>query len=117
LDSASNFAASDKGHTGALYSKNSDPAAKVGMALFTTALGLYGGVLWSGELQGLIIHEMVHTDALAAYWCNGATSCQAAVTGQWTFRVDYSHAGLFANMVAWRSTNAGLVCSARARQG
>jgi hypothetical protein len=29
------------------------------MALFTTALGLYGGVLWSGELQGLIIHEAV----------------------------------------------------------
>jgi hypothetical protein len=29
----------------ALYSKNSDPAAEVGMTLFTTALGLYGGVL------------------------------------------------------------------------
>jgi hypothetical protein len=29
------------------------------MALFTTALGLYGGVLWSGELQGLIAHEMM----------------------------------------------------------
>jgi hypothetical protein len=28
------------------------------MALFTTALGLYGGVLWSGELQGFILHEM-----------------------------------------------------------
>jgi hypothetical protein len=39
--------------------KNGDPAAKVWMALFTTALGLYGGVLWSGELQGFIIHEMV----------------------------------------------------------
>jgi hypothetical protein len=59
LDSTSNSAASDKGHTGALYSKNSDPAAEVGMALFTTALGLYGGVLWSGELQGFIIHEAV----------------------------------------------------------
>jgi hypothetical protein len=47
--SASNSAASDKGHTGALYSKNSDPAAEVRMALFTAALGLYGGVLWSGE--------------------------------------------------------------------
>jgi hypothetical protein len=34
----------------ALYSKNSDPAAEVGMAIF---------VLWSGELQGFIIHEMV----------------------------------------------------------
>jgi hypothetical protein len=33
---------------------NSDPAAEVGMALFTTALDLYGGVLWSGELQGFI---------------------------------------------------------------
>jgi hypothetical protein len=29
------------------------------MALFTTALGLYGGVLWSGELQGFIIHQMM----------------------------------------------------------
>jgi hypothetical protein len=28
------------------------------MALFTTALDLYGGVLWSGELQGFIVHEM-----------------------------------------------------------
>jgi hypothetical protein len=45
--------------TGALYSKNGDPAAEVWMALFTTALGLYGGVLWSGELQGFIIHETV----------------------------------------------------------
>jgi hypothetical protein len=31
----------DKGHTGDLYSKNSDPAAEAGMALFTTALGPY----------------------------------------------------------------------------
>jgi hypothetical protein len=49
VDSASNSAAVDKGHTGALYSKNSgtngDPAAEAGMALFTTALGLCGGVL------------------------------------------------------------------------
>jgi hypothetical protein len=45
LDSASNPAASDKGHAGALYSKNGAPAAEVGMAIFTTALGLYGGVL------------------------------------------------------------------------
>jgi hypothetical protein len=51
LGSASNSAASDKGHKGALYSKNSAPAAEAGMALFTTALGLYGGALWSGELQ------------------------------------------------------------------
>jgi hypothetical protein len=30
------------------------------MALFTTTLGLYGGVLWSGgELQGFIAHETV----------------------------------------------------------
>jgi hypothetical protein len=43
----------------ALYSKNGAPAAGVGMALFTTALGLYGGVLWSGELQGFILHEMM----------------------------------------------------------
>jgi hypothetical protein len=45
--------------TGALYSKNSDPAAEVGMELFATTLDLYGGVLWSGELQGFIIHERV----------------------------------------------------------
>ena len=64
LDSTSNSAASDKGHTGALYSKNSDPAAEVWMALFTTTLDLYGGVLWSGELQGFIIHEMMPTEAL-----------------------------------------------------
>jgi hypothetical protein len=50
-----------KGHTGALYSKNSDPAAKVGMELFTTTLDLYGGVLWSGELQGFIIQQMMPT--------------------------------------------------------
>jgi hypothetical protein len=43
------------------YSKNSDRAAEVGVVLFTTALGLYGGVLWSGELQGPIIHEAVPT--------------------------------------------------------
>jgi hypothetical protein len=54
LDSASNSAASDKGHTGALYSKNSDPAAEVGMELFTTTLGLCGGGLWSGELKGFM---------------------------------------------------------------
>jgi hypothetical protein len=54
IASASNSAARDKGHTGALYSKNGDRAAEVGMALFTTALDLYGGVLWSDELQGFI---------------------------------------------------------------
>jgi hypothetical protein len=59
LDSANNSAASDKGHTGALYSKNSDPAAEVGVVLFTTALGLCGGELWGGEFQGLVIHELV----------------------------------------------------------
>jgi hypothetical protein len=61
LGSASNSAASDKGHAGALYSKNNDWAAEVGMALFTTALGIYGGVLWSDELQGFVIHEVVPT--------------------------------------------------------
>jgi hypothetical protein len=29
------------------------------MELFTTTLDLYGGVLWSGELQGFIIHERI----------------------------------------------------------
>jgi hypothetical protein len=32
------------------------------MALFTTALNLHGGVLWSGELQGFIIPERVPTE-------------------------------------------------------
>jgi hypothetical protein len=50
----------DKGHTGALYSKNSDPAAGVGMTLFTTTLGLYGGVLWSGEAAPGIHYTLVH---------------------------------------------------------
>jgi hypothetical protein len=29
------------------------------MVIFTTTLDLYGGVLWSGEFQGFIIHESV----------------------------------------------------------
>jgi hypothetical protein len=37
------------------------------MALFTTALGLYGGVLWSCELQGFIVHEMVPTNTNATH--------------------------------------------------
>ena len=43
--------------------KSGDPAAEVGVLLFTTALDLYGGVLWSGEFQfqGFIIHELVPT--------------------------------------------------------
>jgi hypothetical protein len=84
LDSASNSAASDKGHTGALYSKNSDPAAEVGMALFTTALGLYGGVLWSCELQGFIVHEMVPTKEtrLGAWWGSGGLGARGHVRHQ-----------------------------------
>jgi hypothetical protein len=50
-------AARDKGHTGDICSKNGDRAAEVGMPLFTMVLGLYGGVLWSGELQGAILYE------------------------------------------------------------
>ena len=62
-------AASDKGHTGTLYSKNGDRAAEVGVVLFTTALGLYGGVLWSGELQGPILHETIpNTGQNTNYW-------------------------------------------------
>jgi hypothetical protein len=52
---------------GALYSKNSDRAAGVGIPLFTTALGLYGGVLWSGELQGFIVHERIPTCSATAH--------------------------------------------------
>jgi hypothetical protein len=40
------------------------------MALFTTALGLYGGVLWSGELQGFIAHEMMPSPGACA--CAGS---------------------------------------------
>ena len=47
------------GDAGWLLEKLSEPAAGAGMALFTAALGLYGGVLWCGELQGFIIHEMM----------------------------------------------------------
>jgi hypothetical protein len=39
------------------------------MALFTTTLGLYDGVLWSGELQGFIIHEMMPTGGPAPLGC------------------------------------------------
>jgi hypothetical protein len=48
--------------------KNSDRAAKAGMPLFTftTALGLYGGVLCSGELRGPIIRDVTPTYVLAA---------------------------------------------------
>jgi hypothetical protein len=34
------------------------------MELFTTTLDLYGGVLWSGELQGFIIQQMMPTAGL-----------------------------------------------------
>jgi hypothetical protein len=37
--------------------------------LLRTALGLYGGVLWSGELQGFIIHEMMPS---VASWLSGS---------------------------------------------
>jgi hypothetical protein len=59
VGSASNSVASDGGFTGALYSEIVIRWQKLVMAFFTTALGLNGGVLWSGELQGLIVHEMV----------------------------------------------------------
>jgi hypothetical protein len=65
LRSASNSAARDKGHTGALYSKNSDRAAEASW----DATFYYGvrslrrctaaRVLRSDELQGFITHEMV----------------------------------------------------------
>jgi hypothetical protein len=55
-------------HTGALYSKNCDRAAGVGMGLFTTALGLYGGVLWSDELQGFIYMKQPLSLADSGLW-------------------------------------------------
>jgi hypothetical protein len=38
------------------------------MALFTTTLDLYGGVLRSGELQGFIIHETMPTGGWPGGW-------------------------------------------------
>jgi hypothetical protein len=49
-----------------------DPAAEVGMALFTTTLGLYGGVLWGGELQGFIIHAMMPAFIAFAFFASAA---------------------------------------------
>jgi hypothetical protein len=40
---------------------------KLGWHFFTTALGLYAGVLWSGGFQGFIIHEMVPTTTSPNY--------------------------------------------------
>jgi hypothetical protein len=37
------------------------------MALFTTTSGLYGGVLWGGELQGFVIHEVVPSQMRSCY--------------------------------------------------
>jgi hypothetical protein len=56
------------------------PAAGSGMALFTTAFGLYDGVLWSGEFQGLIVHELVPTGSswgLQGRQCSAARSAPA----------------------------------------
>jgi hypothetical protein len=49
------------------------------MAFFTTALGLYGGVLWSGELQGVIKRERVPSEALLVA-ANGISDQQFACT-------------------------------------
>jgi hypothetical protein len=45
---------------------------EVGMPLFTTALDLFGGVLWSGKPQGFISHEMLPTaTASCRQWLAG----------------------------------------------
>jgi hypothetical protein len=89
IDSAGNSAARDKGHTpyeirvlstrknrkkivkpgGKSRSRSWD---QVGMVVFTTALGLYGGVLWSGELQAFILHEMAPSRAARGTRCSAA---------------------------------------------
>jgi hypothetical protein len=67
------------------------------MALFTTALGLYGGVLWSGELQGFIIHEMVPTASCAAI--------QAKKRKYWLVLKEIMRAApLFFKCVRWHNT-------------
>jgi hypothetical protein len=55
------------------------------MALFTTTLDLYGGVLWSGELQGFIIHERMpnNTDQVSA----AAQPCQTNKNKQMRLRL------------------------------
>jgi hypothetical protein len=69
-----NSAASNEGHTGPLYSKYSGPAAGAGMALFPTALDIYSGVLWGGELQGFVIHGMMPALVLPrALWSRGGS--------------------------------------------
>jgi hypothetical protein len=50
------------------------------MELFTTTLDLYGGVLWSGELQGFIIHERVPIANSQRYWGHIGAS-QLSVAG------------------------------------
>jgi hypothetical protein len=87
LDSSNNSAASDKGHTGALYLKNSDPAAEAGMALFTTTSVLYDGVLWSGEFQGLIIHELVPVFGMSGLMYN------SQISGDFTAGSEYTSSG------------------------
>ena len=48
------------------------------MVLFTTALDLYGGVLWSGELQGFIIHQMMPSGGDERLFFSGLQyNCQA----------------------------------------
>jgi hypothetical protein len=82
------------------------------MALFTTALGLYGGVLWSGELQGFIIHEMVPTNRFVFCACcrdrPTQTHCSAF---ERTHIVGASHC--FTQLVAaWRTPPFPFPCNA-----
>jgi hypothetical protein len=56
------------------------------MALFTTALvglrgGVYGVLLWSGELQGFIIHEMMPTTTRVADIWGYYIHCQPLANG------------------------------------
>jgi hypothetical protein len=51
MDSASNSVASDKGHTGALYSKNGAPAAEAGMALLTYDVRSFTAVCCCGAVS------------------------------------------------------------------
>jgi hypothetical protein len=52
------------------------------MEHFTTALGLYGGVLWSGDLQGSILHEMIPSTGTrhTAHLAPTATATATAAT-------------------------------------
>jgi hypothetical protein len=72
------------------------------MALFPTALGLYGGVLLSGELRGFIVHEMLPIDALLAF----GFGCRLFDFDYWLFDFDFG----FRIRISTRLMRAASIC-------